>query len=252
MTVSLNMTNDYIAVLQIDRPEVRNALDWTSIELFREQIEHAHSLPDLRALILTGSKDAFIAGGDLRALHSHPTLEDGQRLSIKMSTALDRLEALPCPTIAAINGPARGGGAEIALACDLRVMARNSDLGFVQINLALLPGWGASQRLLRLVGYSRALEWLIRGRILTAEEVFAIGLANEIAPETEALEVALSLAQEISRKSQNAVKAIKRILRAGLYANLEIAAALERAEFPALWAGEEHLLAVENFLKRSK
>lgn len=252
MTVSLNMDHEHIAVLMIDRPEVRNALDWATIELFREQVELAHSLPDLRVLILTGTKDIFIAGGDLKALHSHPTLEDGQRLSTEMSAALDRLEALPCPTIAAINGPARGGGAEIALACDMRVMARDGDMGFVQINLALMPGWGAGQRLLRLVGYSRALEWLIRGQILSAEQVYACGLVNELAPENEAMEVANNMAKEISKKSPQAVGAIKRALRAGLYLQTGAASSIEQAEFPALWAAEEHLQSVEKFLKRPK
>ena len=170
MSVSLKTHQPGIAILQVERPEVRNALDWAAMRAFGEGVEQAHAMPELRALVLSGSARAFIAGGDLKELANYPTRADGAKLSAGMSAALARLEALPCPTIAAMNGPARGGGAEISLACDLRVMAADADLGFVHISLGLTPGWGAGQRLLRLAGYSRALEWLATGRVLSAEE----------------------------------------------------------------------------------
>jgi enoyl-CoA hydratase len=239
-----------IGLLLVNRPQVRNALNWEAMEAFSLMVEDLHARTDLRTVILSGAGRTFIAGGDLKQLHKNSGAADGLRLSRLMTNALMRLESLPFPIIAAINGPARGGGAEIALACDLRVLDAGADLGFVQISLGLTPGWGAGQRLLRMVGYSLALEYLAGGRVLTPLEAAACGLANRIAPPGEALTSALALAREISRYDPAAVQALKRLLRAGLVLPPEQAASAEQAEFPALWAADAHLQAVERFLQR--
>jgi enoyl-CoA hydratase len=236
--------------MQVNRPQVRNALDWQAMRAFASSVEEAQQALDLRVLIVTGTPEIFIAGGDLKALHHNTSQEDGMRLSSEMSRALARLESLPCPTIAALDGPARGGGAEIALACDLRVMSEAADLGFVQVTLGLTPGWGAGQRLLRLVGYSRALEWLATGRILAAEEALGYGLANRVVERGQALHAALGLARDIAAQPLPAVQAVKRLLRLGLALPPEAAAAAEQAIFPPLWAAEEHLQAVDKFVNR--
>jgi enoyl-CoA hydratase len=250
MSVTLETIEPSITVLQVNRPGVRNALNWEAMQAFADCVEQAHALPDLRALIVSGAGDAFIAGGDLKELHTFPSYGDGQSLSRGMVLALERLEALPCPVIAAVNGPARGGGVEIALACDLRILSAEADLGLVQITLGLTPGWGAGNRLLRLVGFSRALEWLATGKVLSASEALAHGLANRVTPPGGALAGALELARTISAQSPQAVAAVKRLLRAALILVPETAAAFEQAEFPPLWASEEHRQAVERFLKR--
>ena len=250
MSIHFHASASGVGVLQVDRPEVRNALDWGAMSAFQQHVEQAHAWPGLRVLILTGGKDIFIAGGDLKQLAEYPSRLDGQRLSSEMSATLQRLAELPCPTIAAMNGPARGGGAEISLACDLRVMAADADLGLVQIRLGLTPGWGAGQRLLRLVGYSRAFEWLVTGRILSAEEALACGLANRVAPPGQALEAAMTLAEEIAAQPPAVVQAIKRLLRLGLELPPAAAAASEAAVFPDLWADDAHLQAVQRFLER--
>ncbi|HEY61855.1 MAG TPA: enoyl-CoA hydratase/isomerase family protein [Anaerolineae bacterium] len=252
MSVTLEIQPSNIGVLTINRPHVRNALDWDAMDSFRECIETAHEDSKLRALILTGGGNAFIAGGDLRALHENTSQKDGIRLSGVMTNALNRLEALPFPVIAAINGPARGGGAEIALACDFRIVAQDTTFGFVQINLGLSPGWGAGQRLLHIVGYSHALEILMTGRILDANEMQTLGLANRITPKGQALIGAMDLAKEISKKPANAIKALKRMLRTGISTPRSTAELLEQSEFPPLWNSEEHILAVEQFLNRKK
>ena len=249
MSIHLYFPLPHLAVLQVSRPGVRNALNWQAIQDFRDHIDQIAALPDLRACILTGTGSAFISGGDLKELSEYPSRADGLRLSRLMSEALLRLENLPCPTIAAINGPARGGGAEISLACDLRVMAEDADLGFVQVNLGLTPGWGAGQRLLRLVGYSLALEWLATGRILTASQAGEYHLANQIVPSGVALDASIELASEIASKPPEAVRAMKRLLQVGLQLPPASAAWLEQEEFPALWAGAAHLNAVQRFLE---
>ena len=252
MPVELELFEDQIAILRINRPQVRNALDWEAMDKFQEHMETAHTMHDLRALVVTGVKESFIAGGDLKVLHNHTSAADGERLSRLMSNALGRLEALPCPTVAAINGPARGGGAEISLACDMRIMDERADLGFVQVNLGLVPGWGAGQRLLRLAGYSRAFELLATGCVISAEEALTYGIVNRLAPPGEAEKYALDVCREIASQPAQAVRAIKRLLRAGVSLPPATAAAFERAEFPALWESEDHQQAVQKFLARKR
>ncbi len=248
--VSLTFPHPGVGLLMVNRPHVRNALNWEAMAAFAQAVEQAHATPALRALVVTGAGRAFVAGGDLKVLAAHPSADDGRRLSAAMTHTLARLEALPCPTIAAVNGPARGGGSEIALACDLRVLAEDADLGFVQIEQALTPGWGGGQRLLRLVGYSRALELLLEGRVLDAATAHRWGLANRLAPPGQALEVALAWAREIAARPPHTVQAIKALLRGGVTLPPAAAAALEHALFPPLWANETHHRAVQRFLER--
>jgi enoyl-CoA hydratase len=238
------------AVIQVERPEVRNALDWPAMEAFASSVERAYREPGLPALIVTGTNTAFIAGGDLKAHAASVSVNDGARLSRIMGDALSRLEALPCPTIAAIEGPARGGGAEVALACDLRIMTTNADIGFVQVNLGLTPGWGGGRRLLRLIGYSRSLEFLTLGSVLSAEEALEYGVANRVVPAGTAFSEALRLATEIGEKQIGAVQAIKRLLRVNEDFPIGYAQAFEHNEFPSLWASEAHIRAVNRFLNR--
>ncbi|RME08572.1 MAG: enoyl-CoA hydratase/isomerase family protein [Anaerolineae bacterium] len=252
MAVYLDCGRLPIAVLRVERPEVRNALDWEAMQAFAACVEQAAALPGLRALIVTGTTDAFIAGGDLRVLHQADSREDGRRLSAGMTLALDRLEQLPCPVIAAINGPARGGGAEVALACDLRVASEDATLSFAQIHLGLTPGWGGGQRLLRLVGYSRAFDLLATGRVLGAEEMLALGVVNRLAEKSRALEAAFALAEAMLRQSAEAVAAIKRLLRAGMELPPPLARAQEQQLFPPLWDSPAHHQAVARWLQNRR
>lgn len=250
MPVTLKTIAENIFLLEVSRPARRNALDWESMAAFAEAIEAAHTQPDLRALIIVGGGSTFIAGGDLKALHNTASEADGKRLSQTMTRALNRLEALPSPVIAAINGPARGGGAEIALACDLRIMDERANLGFVQISLGLIPGWGGGQRLLHLVGYSRAMEILLTGRILPADELLMLGLCNRVVPEQQALDSALELARQIAARPPEAAQAIKRLLRAGQTLPPAAAASYEQSLFPSLWASDAHHQAVEHWFRQ--
>jgi enoyl-CoA hydratase/carnithine racemase len=248
--IEFEINSNGIGVLTLNRPQVRNALNWEAMNAFAETVETAHGLPDLRTLIVTGSQGTFCAGGDLYELDGYPSHFDGVRLTTIMGDALNRLEELPCPTVAAIEGPALGGGAEIALACDLRVIAESARLGLMHVRLAICPAWGGGQRLLRLVGYARALAWLAAGRILSAAETIAHRLADCLTPDGQALEEAMQLAASFSQHDPFAVKAIKRLLRAGLTLPPEDAADAERRELPDLWTAPAHLEASERFVTR--
>jgi enoyl-CoA hydratase len=214
-------------------------------------VEHLARAADVRVLIVTGAgTDAFCSGGDLAELSQRLTTADADAMLALMGETLLRLESLPYPVIAAINGYALGGGSELAAACDLRVIDARARLGFLHVRRGLIPGWGGGQRLLRLVGYARALELLMRAEALGADDLLRLGLAAEVTPAGEALSGALALARVIAQHDRAAVAAAKALLRAGLRLPYEDALAAERALFPALWTGEAHLSAMRSFQKR--
>jgi enoyl-CoA hydratase/carnithine racemase len=244
--IEFNLHNQ-IGILTVNRPTVRNALNWEAMADFAAAIEQAHATPDLRALIVTGAGRAFISGGDVAELHDYKTEDDGRRMITLMGDALNRLAELPCITIAAQEGPARGGGCEVALACDWWVAAEDADIGFVQIRLGLTTGWGGAVRLFQLVGYARALDLLTLGRVISATEAHDLGIVTHLTPPDKPLQSALNFADALTQYDSVAMRVYKRILKAA-HPSLAEAQAIERAEFPKLWVAEAHVKAVEKFL----
>ena len=250
-TLLLDRSIAHVVTLTFNRPDVRNALNWEMQHQFLAIIKSLLQDNDVQVLILTGvGEQAFCAGGDVVELANYKQQSDGTQLAAIMSEALNLMESAPFVSIAAINGVALGGGAEVALACDLRIMDAGSKLGLVQMQLGLTPGWGAVQRLLRLVGYSRALQILLEATPIDASQAMAAGLIAKIASSGSAYDSALEFAKMITSRNSDAVKAVKRLLRAGLTLSYDDAQAAEQAEFPALWASEAHLKAVDDFLNR--
>ena len=249
-SVQFEKTASGFGVITIDRPEVRNALDWEAMDAFAAAVERAEQDSELRALIVTGSGGSFCSGGDLYELDQYPAHADGLRLATVMGDALIALEALPVPTLAAMEGPALGGGAEIALACDIRVMAEGSSMGCMHIRLGIVPAWGGGQRLMRVVGYSQAMEWLAVGRVLAASEALEHGLVSRLVPKGQALSFASEIAEEIAERDPDAVRSVKQLLQAGLRLPPDEALAVERSLFPDLWASSAHLEASSRFVSR--
>jgi enoyl-CoA hydratase len=247
-----------VATVTFDRPDVLNAMDFPAMERFAAIVADLHDqLADhaspIRVVILTGAgSQAFSSGGDQRALSTHRGAADGARLGRIMGDALLALERLPVPVIAAVNGYALGGGSEIALACDLRVVAEDVKLGLVHATLALIPGWGGGQRLLRLVGYGRAIDMLLAARPFSAAELQALGVVQYVAPPGEALPAARALAGRIAALDAATVRAIKGLLRDGCTLPYDEALAAERARFPELWASAPHWDVVDRFLARKR
>jgi enoyl-CoA hydratase len=242
--IVFNVENE-IATLVINRPQIRNALDLQTMRDFAAAIEHAQDL-NLRALIVTGAGKAFISGGDLNDLHSYNTEEEARVMVTIMDDALNALESLPCITLAALEGPARGGGCEVALACDWRVAAEDADLGFVQIRLGLTTGWGGAARLQKVVGYPRALDLLVLGRVITASEAHRLGIVTHLTPPNQALKSALHIANSLHEYDRDALYAYKKILRSN------DPQSVEREVFPKLWMGEAHTEAVKSFAAKRK
>ncbi len=252
-TLLIDTHPDGVTVLTFNRPGALNALNLDTMRRFADAVHQLAEDGDLRVLILTGAGTrAFCSGGDLVELSQYPGQDDAQKMITLMGDALLALERLPVPVVAAINGYALGGGSEIALACDMRIVDEKARLGMVQIQLALTPGWGTGQRLLRLLGYHRAMELLLRGEALRSHDLQSLGLVNQVVEEGKALKHALDFARNIAQLPPDTVRGIKTLLQAGLNQPYEQALQTERAVFPPLWADEPHLQAVEEFIQKQQ
>lgn len=243
-----------VELVTINRPAKGNALSVAvlrGIEAVTADLEAHYGEDDCpRVVVITGSGErAFSAGADITELDGiseHAAREQmrfGQRV-------LDRLEALPVPVIAAINGHALGGGLELALACDIRIAARTARLGQPEITLANLPGWGGTQRLPRIVGRGIATEMILLGVAITAERAYELRLVNRVAD--DAREAALELAQELATRSSTAVRGAKRAIAVGLHAGLTEGLAVEADAVGVCCTTTEQREAVNTFLTRPR
>jgi len=187
---------DEVAVLTINRQEVLNALSFALLGEIGEAFEQV-AASDARALIITGAgSKAFCAGADIRELRRRSLVEQKRGAELGQGV-FARLDDLPMPSIAVINGHAFGGGLELAMACTFRLAARNAKMGLPEVKLGLIPGYGGTQRLPRLVGEERALDMIMTGRFVDAEEALRIGLVNRLI-ECEPLEAGLAFAREFT------------------------------------------------------
>lgn len=240
-----------LAIVRVDRPLAKNAIDRAAMASLEAITAELEADTGVACAILTAAGDSFIAGGDLKDFASLEKSEEGRRMSLWMQSVLNRWEALPCPTIAAIDGDAYGGGCEVALACDLRVIAPEARLVFRQVAMGLTPGWGGGQRLSRLVGRARALRIYVTASALSAAEARAIGLVDEVAEEgATALEAARALAAQIASFSPLAVRNTKRALLRGEEMPLRAAIDFEAELFGQTWGSPPHVAAVRRFLGR--
>lgn len=238
-----------VAVLRVNRPDARNALNWEAQDGFLVAVERAARDDSLRALVVTGAGDqAFVSGGDLKELSRHPEADAGARLNRTMSQALAALVALPIPVIAAVNGDAIGGGAEIVTACDLSIAAPAAHFSFRQVHNGLTSGWGGTSRLVAQIGQRRAMELLLTTRVIDAAEAQRIGLIHRIAaPGVPVLEAAVAWAEELLALPRRALAATKSLVHAAGHLPPEDANRYEAQLFVNLWTTADHLEALAAF-----
>lgn len=203
-----------VAVLTIDRQEALNALDDDLLTELSVAFEMAEADLEVRALVLTGAGRAFAAGADIASLQRLTDVFAGREFSLAGQDLTNTLAALPIPTIAAINGFALGGGLELALAADLRVASPNARLGLPEVGLGLIPGYGGTQRLPRLIGQGRALDIILTGRHVRAEEALGMGLVNRVAEDP--VQAAKELARQAMRNAPIALGLAKEAVVRGL------------------------------------
>ena len=241
-----------VATLAIHRPKVKNAIDRKTMEEMGVAVELAGRDRDLRALILTGSGEAFISGGDLRYFQSLSTDRQVREMLSMMGRVLMRIERLPVPTIAAVNGYAIGGGTEVALACDIRVAATGASFMFRQVDVGLITAWGGGQRLQRLVGPARASRLLLLGETVSAQEALALGLVDRVVARSKLMSETRDLARRIAAKPPLAIRAMKRALVQGRNVPFQRGLALEEKLFRSLWKSKDHEEAVAAFLEKRR
>ena len=241
---------DRVATVTFNRPEVLNALNARAVEELGKAVAQAGADPKVKALILTGAgTKAFVAGADIRLL-AEQDVPGGRALSQKGQGVLRRLETLGKPSIAAVNGFALGGGCEVALACTIRYAAASARFGQPEINLGIMPGYGATQRLARLAGLGRALEIILTGDMIPAEEALRIGLVNKVVPDDKLMDEVRALARKIAQKSAPAVELILRAVHGGLEGGMEAGLALESDLFGLCFTRHDAKEGLRAFLEK--
>lgn len=244
---------DELAVITFNRPEVRNALNYLTIDEALEATKDAVADEAVRVLILTGAGDkAFISGADIGELRERNTLTELEEHSGRRRLLPNLLETMSKPTIAAINGFATGGGLEVAMACTIRIAADTAKLGLPEINLGIMPGNGGTQRLPRLVGKGRAMEMILTGDLIDAEEAYRIGLVNHVIPPAELMDYAKQLAKKLAIKSPLALKIAKDAINTGLNLSLAEGIEYENKMFAILCGSNDKEEGVAAFLEKRK
>jgi enoyl-CoA hydratase len=235
-------------VWTINRPEARNALNLEVLDLLLLAVEDAAKDRSLRAVVLTGEGKAFASGGDLHELRDMMTVQDAARFSDIGAEVCAKIEALPVPVIAALSGVAYGGGAELALACDLRVADSGAKLSFKHVRLGVTTSWGTIPRLVGLVGTSAALRLLCTAHEVSAAEAKITGIVDQITEDGGSVTTALAWASDVELGSPTAVAEMKRLVRAD--AAQPAVRALERERFIATWTGPDHVEAMDAYFTR--
>jgi enoyl-CoA hydratase/carnithine racemase len=213
-------TQESICTVTISNPPA-NLLSRGVLTELNGFLDETAKIPTLKVLILTGAGTFFIVGADVKEIAGLNGAAEGQVAAFLGQRVFNKLEQLPLPTIAAINGHCLGGGNEMAMACTIRIASDRARFGQPEINLAIIPGFGGTQRLPRIVGSSRALELMLTGEMINAATALEIGLVNKVVPEPEVMKQAVGLAKKIAGKSRPAIERILTAAREGLKGTLE-------------------------------
>ena len=241
-----------IAYVTLNRPKVLNALNQRTWENLRTALEDARDDAQVRGVILTGAGDkAFIAGADISEL-SHVTAIEAEKSSTYGQEVLNLVENLGKPVIAAVNGFALGGGCETAMACTIRVASEHAKFGQPEVTLGLIPGGGGTQRLPRLIGKGRALQIILSGEMISAQEAFRIGLVNEVVPAAELTTRAEAILKRIFSNAPVAVKYSLEAVNKGMETSQAEGLSLEASLFGLCAGTEDKKEGTSAFLEKRK
>lgn len=239
-----------IVTWTLNRPESLNAFNRPLLEALLAVAERAHSDRAIRCAIVTGAGEkAFSAGADLKERRGM-SLDETRAFVRLISRTFDAVARLPFPTLAAVNGVAFGGGMELALACDLRLVADTARLGLTEVSVGIMPGAGGTQRLPRIVGAARAKELILAGRRIDAAEALSIGLANRVVPAARLLDSAHGLAREIAANAPLAVRQAKHAIDVGLDSALAAGLELEQQAYEPLLETRDRLEGLQAFAEK--
>lgn len=238
-------------VLTIDRPHAANSFSAEVTAAFESLLPALEADEDLRAVVITGAgRRHFCAGGDIKQYRGLETREQLDAAFARPRRVLDRLEGLRAPVIAAVNGYALGGGAEMMLACDLRLAARSARVGFPYVKLGLIPGWNGTERLVRNCGHATAARLLLTGEPVDAEEARRTGLVHEVVDDDDLRAAALALGERFAGAAPHALAATKSVLTACWHLDAMQARAEAAEAFAELWLGDDHREAEAAFAEK--
>jgi enoyl-CoA hydratase len=241
----------YIGLITINRPEALNALNTQVLKDFDEVIDNI-DLNETRVVVLTGAGEkSFVAGADIGAM-SNMTKKEGREFGKFGNDIFRKFETLPIPTIAAVNGFALGGGNELALSCDIRYCSENAVFGQPEVGLGITPGFGGTQRLVRIVGVGKAKEMVFSGINIKADEAYRIGLVNGVCAKEELMPTVMKLAKKIASNAPIAVSKSKQSMTEGFLYHMDHAIALEEKYFSECFETEDQKEGMKAFLEKRK
>ena len=241
-----------VLIVTLNRPRYMNALNIETLKEGRKILTDIYFDPDIRVVIITGSGDkAFCAGADLKERETMSEVKVRHYIKTIKDTLVD-IENLSKPVICAINGLARGGGTELALACDIRIAAPHASLGLTEVTLGIIPAGGGTQRLPRLVGIGKAKELILTGRKVSAQEALRIGLVNQVALEDKLMENAMEMAEDIAKNAPFAVQQAKFAINRGHEIDLSSGLALESKAYEVCIPTKDRVEALKAFKEKRK
>ena len=249
MSVVLTETRGAVGLARLNRPDARNALSADLMEELAAACERWDADEEIRCIVIAGSDEWFAAGADIKAMATR-TLVD--TLTTPAARFWERLAGLRTPLVAAVSGFALGGGCELALSCDLIVASETAEFGQPEILLGIIPGGGGTQRLARVIGKQRAMELVLTGRRISAEEARSFGIVNTVAPRKEWLEAALELAEVVARRPPLAVRFGKQAVLAADETPLSAGLSQERRLYELAMATEDRVEGMNAFLEKRK
>jgi enoyl-CoA hydratase len=243
---------NHTALITINRPDKLNSLNGHTIDELDEVFQSIKNNSEVFVVVITGSGEkAFVAGADIAELNKLDVIS-AKEFSEKGNRVFRKIETLDKPVIAAVNGFALGGGCELALACHIRFASENAKFGQPEVNLGIIPGYGGTQRLARIINSARALEMILTGDMVSSDEAFRIGLVNKVYPQSELLTKAFELAEKISSKGQQAIRFALKAVKTTDNISLTEGLAYEASLFALVCGTEDLKEGTAAFLEKRK
>ncbi|GGE04737.1 crotonase [Marinithermofilum abyssi] len=241
------------ALLTIQRPQVMNALNRETLDELEQALDRVEQNEEVRVLVLTGAGEkAFVAGADIKELRRLESATEAETLACRGQALFSRLEELDKPVIMAINGYALGGGCELAMSGDILLASENARFGQPEVNLGILPGYGGTQRMARLLGKTTAKHLCLTGEMIDAKEALRLGLVQKVVPAEELLPEAKRLASLLAGKAPIAMKYIKKAVNEGAETDLQRGLRLEASYFGVSFHTQDRLEGMDAFLEKRK
>ena len=242
---------DRVCLVKINYPEALNALNTVILQELDRAFDEIAADPETDVVILTGEGRSFVAGADIAEM-SVMKAEEGRRFGELGAAVFRKIELMAKPVIAAVNGFALGGGCELAMACDIRIASDNAKFGQPETGLGILPGFGGTQRLARLVGKGRAKELIFTCDMIDANEAYRIGLANKVVPQAELLDTCKAMAEKIMSKGSYAISLAKEAINTGTETDLSSGLTLEADLFGLAFSTDDKKEGMTAFLEKRK